>query len=63
MKTIILPEKKSWDTLCRRPVIQKTDLEDIVRGIINGVKSELDNAIYDFSEKFDGVRPDALKVS
>jgi histidinol dehydrogenase len=63
MKTILCPEKESWDTLCRRPGIDKTDLEDVVRGIINSVKSEMDNAIYCFSEKFDGVPPCNLKVS
>jgi len=63
MKTILYPEKESWDTLCKRPGIDKTDLEDVVREIINGVKSEMDNAIYCFSEKFDGVPPGNLKVS
>lgn len=63
MKTILYPEKDSWDILCRRPEIEKTDLEDVVRGIIYGVKLEMDNAIYRFSEKFDGVPPGNLKVS
>ena len=48
METIYLPEKKRWDTLCKRPGIDKTDLEDTVRGILNRVKYEKDNAIYDF---------------
>ena len=63
MKTILFPEKESWNTLCKRPGIDKTDLEEVVRGIINGVKSDMDNAIYRFSEKFDGVPPGNLKVS
>jgi histidinol dehydrogenase len=63
MKTILFPEKKSWDTLCRRPGIDKTDLEDVVREIINRVKSEMDNAIYYFSEKFDGFLSGNLKIS
>ncbi|MCX6327163.1 MAG: histidinol dehydrogenase [Bacteroidia bacterium] len=63
MKTILYPEKESWDTLCKRPGIDKTDLEEVVRAIINSVKSEMDNAIHCFSEKFDGVPPGNLKVS
>ncbi|MCX6253554.1 MAG: histidinol dehydrogenase [Bacteroidia bacterium] len=63
MKTILFPIKESWETLCKRPEIDKIDLEDIVRTIINSVKSEMDNAIYYFSEKFDGVLPGNLKVS
>jgi histidinol dehydrogenase len=63
MKTIMLPEKESWNGLCRRPLIARNDLENIVRGIINGVKSETDSAIYHYSEKFDGVSPGSLKVT
>jgi len=63
MKTILFPEKENLEMLCKRPGIDKTDLEDVVRGIINSVKSEMDNAIYCFSEKFDGVPPGNLKVS
>jgi len=63
MKTILYPEKKSWETICRRPGINQTDLTDTIMGIINRVKSEKDKAIYYFSEKFDGVPPGSLKVS
>lgn len=63
MKIILFPEKESWNTLCKRPGIDKTDLEEVVRGIINGVKSDMDNAIHCFSEKFDGLPPGNLKVS
>jgi histidinol dehydrogenase len=62
MKTILLPEKGMWDELCFRPQIERGNLENIVRAIINSVKSEGDNAIYSFSEKFDGVAQVNLKV-
>lgn len=62
MKTILLPEKGIWDDLCIRPQIEREDLDSLVRGIINRVKSEGDNAINSFSEKFDGVAPVNLKV-
>ena len=62
MKTILLPEKGTWDELCIRPQIEREDLDSLVRGIINSVKSEGDNAINSFSEKFDGVAPVNLKV-
>jgi histidinol dehydrogenase len=63
MKIILFPKKESWDTLCKRPGIDKTDLENNVRGIISRVKSEMDKAVCFFSEKFDGIPPAALKVS
>ena len=62
MKTILLPEKGTWDELCIRPQIERENLEGVVRGIINRVISEGDKAIYYFSEKFDGVAPVNLKV-
>lgn len=63
MKIILLPEKESWDELCKRPVMVRNDLENVVRAILNGVRSENDNAIYSYSEKFDGVAGGNLKVS
>jgi histidinol dehydrogenase len=63
MKTIILPEKKEWESLCKRPSIEKSDLEGKVRDIITRVKSNKDKAIHDFNEKIDGVTPGNLKVS
>ena len=62
MKTIILPEKGEWESLCRRPSISKSDLEEKVREILKRVKSEKDKAIYYYSEKFDDVNPGILKV-
>jgi len=63
MKTILYPEKENWDDLCKRPGINVTDLEDIVRDIITRVKSDKDKAIRYFSDKFDKVIPCDLKVS
>lgn len=63
MKIILYPIRESWDVLCKRPGIDKNDLGNNVRGIINRVKSETDKAIFYFSGKFDGVICDNLKVS
>jgi len=63
MKTFIFPEKNSWDNLCKRPVINKTDLDESVREIINRVKSEKDNALIFYSGKFDAAVSRILKVS
>jgi hypothetical protein len=40
MKTITLPEKIEWESLCRRPSINKSDLEEKVREILKNVKTE-----------------------
>lgn len=63
MKSILYPEKATWELLCKRPGIDRSYLEDIVRDIITKVKSEKDSALAFFSEKFDGVPAGNLKVS
>jgi histidinol dehydrogenase len=62
MKLILHPEKENWDIISRRPGIDKTELDNVVRGIINSVKYEGDKAINRFSEKFDGTIPGNLKA-
>ncbi|MEI6048082.1 MAG: histidinol dehydrogenase [Bacteroidota bacterium] len=63
MKIIFNPGKESWEDLCKRPAIEKIELENIVRSILNSVKSEKDNAIYRLSAKYDNVPPGNLKAS
>jgi histidinol dehydrogenase len=63
MKTIILPERSAWEDLCSRPSLKKSDLDEKVKEILRKVKSEKDKALFSFSEQFDGVRPDNLRVS
>ena len=53
MRTIINPHPDSWTDLCRRPVIDKSDLEETVRKIIMSVKREGDKALFEYSRKFD----------
>jgi len=63
MEKIALPAKESWKELCRRPEIPGIDLENVVRDIINSIKSQADKAVYYYSGKFDGVLPGKLKVT
>jgi histidinol dehydrogenase len=63
MKKYLYPEKDSWDNLCKRPAIDKTNLEEQVREILTRVRSGSDEALHFFSEKFDGVSGGNLKVS
>jgi len=62
MKTILYPPQERWSDLCRRPGISKNDLENLVKNIISRVRDAGDNAIREFSEKYDGFAPGALKV-
>jgi histidinol dehydrogenase len=62
MKIFLKPEKESWTELCRRPGIDKTNLDNSVRDIIQKVRSGGDNALHYYSEKFDGISAGKLKV-
>jgi histidinol dehydrogenase len=63
MKIILNPERDKWEDLSRRPGLDKSELEDIVRDIINRVKSEKDDALFSLSAKYDNVVSGNLKVS
>jgi histidinol dehydrogenase len=63
MKIILYPEKNNWELLSKRPELDKSDLDIMVRGILNRVKSEKDIAVCFYSEQFDGVPAGNLKVS
>lgn len=63
MKTILFPLADKWEALCRRPELDKTDLDETVRTILNRVRNEGDKAIREYSLKFDGISLSDLKVT
>jgi len=63
MKIFLKPEKETWTELCRRPGIEKTNLDNSVSDIIRKIKSEKDLALFYFSQKYDGIVPGRLKVT
>ncbi len=63
MKIVLNPPENEWELLFRRSEMEKAWIEEKVRNILTRVRSEGDNALFEFSEKYDGVRPENLKVS
>jgi histidinol dehydrogenase len=63
MKTILFPEKSSWPDLCKRPGIEKKQLEATIMGILDNVRYNTDYAVLAYSEEFDGIRPVKLAVT
>jgi histidinol dehydrogenase len=63
MKTIYLPPKDCWETLCKRPGLVRSELEDVVLKIINNVKVSGDKAVLEYSERFDKIKPASLKIT
>ncbi|MDX9811506.1 MAG: histidinol dehydrogenase [Bacteroidales bacterium] len=62
METVLLPEPGQWEALCRRPVIERKDLELKCREILGRVRSKGDKALAEYSELFDGILPSSLRV-
>lgn len=63
MKSYINPPEKSWSELIKRPVADNALLIKSVTSIMNAVRKNGDNAIYQFSQQFDKVKLDTVKVS
>ncbi len=63
MKTIKYPKREDWEALTRRPQMDSNDLSRIVNGVLDDVRTNGDEAVCRYEEKFDHVRLDTLRVS
>ncbi|MBT8254423.1 MAG: histidinol dehydrogenase [Flavobacteriaceae bacterium] len=63
MKTVINPAKDSWPGLLKRPTQSVEDIEATVMSIFRDVEKRQDDAILDYTQKFDGVRLKDLHLS
>jgi len=57
------PNPADIQTICTRPALDVSALENTVDHIFKSVKSDGDTALLDFTEKFDKIRLDSLQVS
>jgi len=63
MKIIKYPSESEWPALLERPVYDTTQLNDIVSGVLQSIKSRGDEAVREFELKFDQVELKDLQVS
>jgi histidinol dehydrogenase len=63
MKTIDNPSKQDWQAIIERPTQKVSDIESTVTKIFTEISQEGDKAIAKYTEKFDGVVLDTMKVS
>lgn len=63
MKKYQNPNKEKWPELLARPTFSNEEIVPKVQAILNEVRSNGDQALKDFSEKFDGIVPEQLKVT
>ncbi len=63
MRIYKYPEKAEWETLTKRPVLARENLDNVVQDILLKVKKNGDSALFDFAEKFDKADLKSLKVT
>lgn len=57
------PERSQWEELLKRPTLNTENLFDTVRGIIERVRMQGDEAVLALEEQFDKVKLDTLAVN
>ena len=63
MQTYITPNISDGSALTSRPTKEAQDLQKIVLDVFEKIQSEKDEALIEFTEKFDGVKLTSLEVS
>lgn len=63
MEQFISPKKEAWKALLERPTASYEDLEPLVEEVFEAVKTNGDNAVRKYTQKFDGVTKETLRVS
>lgn len=63
MKLVINPARDSWEALLQRPTLEFETIEKQVRPVMEAVKARGDEALKEFTAKFDGVDLKELRVS
>lgn len=62
-KTIKYPEREQWAEILKRPTQEKANLESIVSGVFEAIKTNGDQALKEFTAKFDGAHLEQLQVT
>lgn len=63
MKVIQNPAPSTWVSLCERPEFERAALTSTVSDILKEVKSTGDKALFEYAERFDGVKLTSILVS
>lgn len=63
MKTYLNPSQELWPTLAQRQTVASADLNETVKSIFNDIEKNGSKAVKKYTQYFDGVTLDNLKVS
>lgn len=62
MKKVVNPDFKTWVELAKRPTKEEVELDSLVDDVFENVLRNGDKALYDFTQKFDKVKLNSLKL-
>ncbi len=62
-KIITDPAKSDWEKICERPTEVTPDVSSVVQAVLEQVKARGDQALFEYTEKFDGCKLSNLLVS
>jgi histidinol dehydrogenase len=63
MKFIKYPKRSTWPEILKRPLINNSELEKKVSGVLSDIKINSDAAVKKYTLQFDGVRINNVQVS
>ncbi len=63
MKTIKYPNREDYKSLCKRTVLNKENLESLVKTVLKDVKKNGDEALFKYTKQFDKAILSSLEVS
>ena len=63
MKFISNPDRSTWQALTQRPTADFSSIEPIVDEVFAAVRNNGDEAVREYSQKFDAFTPDQLLVA
>jgi len=63
MKIYRYPSKNNWQEMVKRPVFKREEISETITAIFNEVAEKKDQALFNFNEKFDGVRLENITVT
>ncbi len=63
MKTYINPARNTWTEILKRPLFNVSELYEKVQGILDKIQASGDKALEEFTEKFDGIKLNSIRVT
>ncbi len=55
MKTFVNPDQQDWSSILKRPTMELDEIEALVRPVMEAVSAQGDQALFEYTLKFDGV--------